>query len=143
MRRMALGLVLVLALAACGGQSELSGGDHTIFVHDRSLAPRGGRDALVEGTLAIRGGCVVLEQDGFDIAYPVIWPSGTSIAGEDPLTLELPSGEELAVGQAVSGGGGYHDSSSAQVEVDIAAACVPETGEVAVFNPDAEPSVVE
>ena len=138
-----LGLVLALALVGCGGQSEVSGDDYTIFVHGGSLLPRGGEHALIEGTLATRDGCVLLEQEGFDIAYPVVWPSGTSIVREDPLTLELPSGEELAVGQAVSGGGGNHDSSSGRVEVDIPAECVPETGEVAVFNPDDDPSVVE
>lgn len=67
----------------------------------------------------------------------------TSIAREDPLTLKLPSGEELAVGQAVSGGGGYLHSSSDEVKVDIPAECIPETGEVAVFNPDADLSVVK
>ncbi len=138
-----LGLVSALALVSCGGQSEVSGDDYTIFVHDASLLPRGGTDAEVVGTLATRDGCVLLEQEGFDIAYPVVWPSGTSIAREDPLTLKLPSGEELAVGQAVSGGGGYFHSSSDEVKVDIPAECIPETGEVAVFNPDADLSVVK
>lgn len=140
-RGVVLGLVLALALAGCGGQSELSGDDHTVFVHGHSLFPRGGEHAIIQGTLAAHDGCVLLEQEGVDIAYPVVWPSGTSIASEDPLTLELPSGEELAVGQAVSGGGGYHNASSPQVQVDIPAECVPETGEVAVFNPDADPAV--
>lgn len=85
----------------------------------------------------------MLEQEEFAIAYPVIWPSGTSIVSDDPLTLELASGEELAVGQAVSGGGGYPYASSDQVEVDIPAECLPETDEVAVFNPDADPAVLE
>lgn len=141
-RQVVLALVLALALVGCGGQSELSGDDHTIFVHGGSLLPRGGEDALIEGTLAARDGCVLLEQEGSDIAHPVVWPSGTSIASEDPLTLELPSGDELAVGQAVSGGGGYHDSSSARVEVDIPAECVPATDEVAILNPDGDPTVV-
>lgn len=93
--------------------------------------------------MALRDGCVLLEQEEFAIAYPVIWPSGTSIVSDDPLTLELASGEELAVGQAVSGGGGYPYASSDQVEVDIPAECLPETDEVAVFNPDADPAVLE
>ena len=138
-----LAALLALALVGCGGQSELSGGDHTIFVHGRSLLPRGGQDALIQGTLALRDGCVLLEQDEFAIAYPVIWPSGTSIVSDDPLTLQLPSGEELTVGQAVSGGGGYASASSDQVEVDIPSECVPDSDEVAAFSPDADPAVVE
>ena len=93
--------------------------------------------------MALRDGCVLLEQEEFDIAYPVIWPSGTSIVGDDSLALELPSGEQFAVGQAVSGGGGYLSASSDQLEVDIPSECVPETDEVAVFNPAADPVVLE
>jgi hypothetical protein len=131
--------VLALGLAGCGGQSEVERGEHTIYVHRGSLLPRGGEDALIEGTLVTRDGCVLIDQGGgFDIAFPVIWPSGTSIASEDPLTLRLRSGDELVVGQVVSGGGGYHDAASDRVQVAIPAACVPETGEVAIFNPGAD-----
>lgn len=143
-RNVVLVLVLALALAGCGGQSEVTGDDYTIFIHGGSLLPRGGDDALVEGTLTTRDGCVLLEHlEGFEIAYPVVWPSGTSIISEEPLTLKLPSGEEPIVGQVVSGGGGYHQASSVQVEVSIPAGCVDETGQVAVFNPDADLSVGE
>lgn len=141
-RYVVLVLVLALALAGCGGQSEVAGDDYTIFVHRASLLPSGGDDAIVEGALATQDGCILLEHlEGFDLAYPVVWPSGTSIISEEPLTLKLPSGEELIVGQVVSGGGGYHQASSVQVEVSIPAGCVDETGQVAVFNPDADLSV--
>jgi hypothetical protein len=142
-RNILLTLALALALVGCGGQSEVSTDGTTIFVHGASLLPRGGEDALIEGRLVLRDGCVVLEPEGLGLAYPVIWPSGTSIVQVEPLTLELPSGDELAIGQVVSGGGGYHDAASDRVEVDVPAECVPETGEVAVFNPDEDPSVVE
>lgn len=95
---------------------------------------------MTGGTLSTHDGCVLLEAG--DTAYPVVWPQGTSISSEDPLTLELPSGHELAIGQTVIGGGGGFDSSSESVEADIPAQCVPETGgmesgHVIVFNPDA------
>ena len=142
-RWMVLALVLTLGIVGCGGQSEVIGDNYTIFVQGGSLLPRGGEDALIEGTLTTRSGCVLLQMEGFDHAYPVIWPSGTSIASEDPLTLRLPSGVELTIGQAVNGGGGYHYTSSDQVDVDIPNECLSDLGEVAVFNPDAGLSVVE
>lgn len=141
---MVLAVVLALGVGGCGGQSEVSGDTYTIYVHDGSLLPRGGEDALVQGTLTTWGGCVMLQQEGFDHLYPVVWPSGTSIASENPLTLRLPSGEELTLGQAVSGGGGYHDESSPRLDdVDIPFGCLPESGEMAVFNPDADLLIVE
>jgi hypothetical protein len=140
---MAVGIVLALALVACGGQGTVNGEQHSIFVHGGSLLPRGGEHALIRGTLATRDGCVVLEQQDFDIAYPVIWPSGTSIATENPLTLALPSGERLTLGESVTGGGGYHYSTSERVSVEIPAECLPETDEVAVFNPDDDPTLAK
>lgn len=138
-----LGFVLALGLVGCGGQSEVRGESCTIFVHGGSLLPRGGMDADIEGTLTTRGACVLLQSSWSDIAFPVIWPAGTSIVGEYPLTLQLPSGEELAVGQVVSGGGGMLHASSGEVNVGIPAECLPESGEVAVFNPDGDLSVVQ
>lgn len=147
MRKMALSFLLALllvgsgvALFGSGGQSELSGDAHTIFVHDWSLFPRGEVDAMTGGRLRTHDGCALLEAG--DTRYPVVWPQGTSIASEDPLTLELPSNHEVAVGQKVVGGGGGFDSSSDSVEVDIPTTCVPETGEmesgqVIIFNPHA------
>jgi hypothetical protein len=132
--------LVTLPLVACGGQATVSGSQHTIYVHGGSLLPRGGEDALIQGTLATRNGCVVLAQGESDVAYPVIWPSGTSIAGEAPLTLRLPSGVPLTLGQAVVGSGGYHDATSDRVTVDIPSECLPPTDEVAVFNPDDDPS---
>lgn len=130
----------LILLGCTSGQTAISAGELTIYVHGNSLLPRGGEDALIEGELAIRGNCVLLTRD--DVAYPVLWPSGTSIAQEDPLTLKLPSNEFLEVGQQVSGGGGYHRVGSNQVTVDIDYECLtdaePSTQPVAVFNPDGE-----
>ena len=136
-------VLLALALVGCGGQSEVRGDDYTIFVHGGSLLPRGGMDAEIEGTLTTRGACVLLQSSWSDIAFPVIWPAGTSIVSEHPLTLRLRSGEELTVGQVVSGAGGMLQASWEGVEVHIPAECLPESGEVAVFNPDDNVSVVQ
>lgn len=130
-----------MLLAGCAnGQRTISVGEHTVYVHGDALLPRGGEDALIEGKLVIRDDCVLLEQG--EVALPTIWPSGTRIAQESPFILRLPSGEYLEVGQRVSGGGGYHPSSSEQVDVDIDSSCLvhaePGTDSVVVFNPDGQ-----
>lgn len=135
-----LGLVAAtaatLVLVGCGGgQTQRSLGDFTIYVHRGSMLPRGGEDALIQGKLTTDEGCVLLEHETGD-AYPVVWPSGTSIIDDDPLTLRLPSGDRLEVGQTVSGGGGGHDATSEQVEVDVDEGCLRDSGSVMVFNPD-------
>ena len=117
-----------------------------MFVHDWSLFPRGGEDAGVGGTLTADNGCVLL--NGNDRGHPVVWPAGTSIAREDPLAVELPSGQELAVGQRVAGSGGAHPPSSQRVGVKIPAKCLPEADgmdadHVIVFNPDASLRIAE
>ena len=145
-RQGAIGLSLLMvpvAFAGCSesGQTTASRGPHTIYVHGDSLLPRGGDDALIEGTVVARDGCVQLGL-GNDDTYPVVWPSGTSIADDDPLTLRLRSGGQVTVGQTVRGGGGSHDVASPMVTVDIAEQCRSTTGEVLIFNPDIDLDVI-
>ncbi len=98
--RFAAVALISLPLVACGGHAAGSGIQHSIYAHGASLLPRGDEDALITGEMSTRNGCVVLAARGSDAAYPVIWPSGTSIADEEPLTLALPSGADLTLGQA-------------------------------------------
>lgn len=136
-RSLALAALLVV-LMGCSGQRVVESGGHTIYVHGGSPLPRGGMEALVEGTLGLHDGCVVLAWQDEDLWYPVVWPADTSMASSDPFVIRLPSGVEVTVGDEVSGGGGY--LSPADVEADLPDRCVPETSEIAVFNPDADPS---
>lgn len=131
-------LLLVVLLAGCGGVGERRVGDNDarFFVHGHTVLPSGGLHAQVVGALAVADGCVLLDQDGN--RFPVVWPSGTSVAGTDPLIIELPSGEQLELGDQVSGGGGY--LSQERAGIDVPNACLNEYGEVAVFNPDDDPA---
>ena len=132
--------VLVAAvLAACGGVGEQAVGEdgHLLFVHRRSL-PAGGMDALVVGELAVADGCVLLVDEAGG-RYPVVWPAGTDVAEEDPLVLELPSGDRLGLGQSVTGAGGYVSPAAAGIEVPDA--CLGQHGDVALFNLTADPTV--
>lgn len=151
--------VIASLLAACGGVSEQRVGDDDqrdgdddrreevseqrvgddglrFFVHGPTVGPEEGEDAEVSGVLAAADGCVLLEEGGS--RFPVVWPSGTSVAGSDPLVIELPSGEQVHLGDRVSGGGGYSDPE--RLGIEVPAECLDEYGEVAVFNPDDDPA---
>lgn len=65
-----------------------------------------------------------------DVRYPVVWPHGTTIAAAAPLTLALPDGATVSVGDPVSGGGGYAQPAIAETyDRD----CLTD-GDLAVFN---------
>lgn len=146
--RRALRLLVAVSLsvlAACGGgQSSETAGGYTIYVHGGSVLPQGGEDALLEGELVVRDGCVLLAPAA-GTALPVVWPSGTSIADDDPLALTLGSGSLVELGDRVRGSGGVHAADSEQVEVDIATGCLTGQGSddnsVMVFDPDGQLTV--
>lgn len=128
--------LVALSLTSCGGQNEVESGGYVIYVASRDLFPPGGQDALIQGVLALRGECVVLESGESGSWVPVVWPAGTSVASTDPFALRLLSGEELALGESVSCGGGYDFPED--VAVDIPSECMGESREIAVFKVDSK-----
>ncbi len=141
---MGAAVVLMATVAACGGQTVVTEGDVTLMVHKDSLLPRGGEDALITGTLILRNGCVGLAL-GYapDRVVAVIWPSGTELDDADPLVVRLPSGSLVAEGQSVQGAGGFHAPDSADIALEVPTACDLDPEEIAVFNPDDDPVVVD
>ncbi|MEX2533493.1 MAG: hypothetical protein WD360_05975 [Nitriliruptoraceae bacterium] len=131
--------VMAGLLTACGGVNEQRVGDDDLgfFVHGKTILPSGGMDALVIGTFVTANGCLLLETN--ESKYPVVWPSGTTVVGTDPLVIRLPSGQQVHLGDQLEGGGGYLKAE--QLGIDVAEACVNEYGEIAVFNPDVDPSI--
>lgn len=131
--------VMAGLLTACGGVNEQRVGDDDLrfFVHGKTILPSGGMDALVVGTFATANGCVLLEAG--ETKYPVVWPSGTTVAGTDPLVIKLPSGEHVRLGDQLEGGGGYLKAE--QLGIDVPRACLNEYGEIAVFNSDDDPVI--
>ncbi|NOV98558.1 hypothetical protein [Isoptericola halotolerans] len=69
------------------------------------VADLGGGDAAFEGVLATSpAGCLGLAPpDGSGTVRVVVWPADVSLSGEGELTTS--SGEKLAVGDTVFGGG--------------------------------------
>ncbi len=68
---------------------------------------------LVAGSLSGCGGAV---------SYVVIWPHGTEVVRDSPLTIALPDGEEHQLGDQLQVGGGESSSPTAG-GIDVEAEC--------------------
>ncbi len=90
-----------------------------------------GMGAEVKGELVYveEHDCFQIELAG--VRYPVVWPARTRGTADGPGVV-LWDHEVARVGDEVFGGGGYLPVAD---EFDIPAECLPETGEVAVYNP--------
>ena len=101
---MAPGLTLV---SACGGQVS-SAGDVTVLVSERTGA---GMDALGGGRIEVVGGCLGAS------GSVIVWPHGTEVVKEDPLTIDIPDYGTFALGDEAHVAGGYVlEHSSSDVE---------------------------
>ncbi|MGY2065188.1 hypothetical protein [Blastococcus sp. SYSU DS0619] len=107
-------------LAACGGGEVVSAGDVTVLVAEQAEA---GMDALGGGRLEVVGGC--LGAGG----YVIVWPSGTEVVDEDPVTIDVPGHGTYGLGDQVEVAGGFVlEHSSQDVEpgpFDVAGVTVP------------------
>lgn len=92
------------------------------------------------GKLVLDGDCLYLGLlEGPGERFPVVWPARTRWDA-DSNSVVLPSGDHVAIGESVSGGGGFHELSSvlaiagedAETLVD---SCLDNTyGEIAIIN---------
>ena len=87
-----------LLLTGCGGGSVVDAGGVWVLTSER---PSGGMDALGGGLLEVVDGCL-----GAGGAV-IVWPYGTRVLSNDPLTLEIPDNGTFVLGEAVEVGGGY------------------------------------
>lgn len=94
-------------LSACGGQA-ISSGDVTMLVSQRADA---GMDALGGGRIEVVGGCLGAS------GYVIVWPHGTEVINDDPLTIDIPNNGTFTVGDDVQVAGGFVlEHSSREVE---------------------------
>jgi hypothetical protein len=84
-------------LSACGGQ-VISAGDVTVLVSKRA---DGGMDALGGGRIEVVGGCLGAS------GSVIVWPHGTEVVQDDPLTVDIPNHGMFALGDQVEVGGGH------------------------------------
>lgn len=104
-----LGAAVVIggSLAGCGGK-VITAGDTTILISEFA---ENGMDAMGGGRLEVVGGCL-----GASGAV-IVWPYGTEVVSEDPLTISLPGKGTFALGDDVQVAGGFlpeRTSSSAE-----------------------------
>jgi hypothetical protein len=90
-------LAVLLPLSACGGQ-VISAGGVNVLVAERADA---GMDALGGGTLEVVGGCLGAS------GSVIVWPHGTEVGQDDPLTIDVPGYGRFTLGDEVQVGGGY------------------------------------
>ena len=83
--------------AGCGGQT-ISAGETTVLVGQRT---NGGDDALGGGTLEIVGGCLGAS------GSVIVWPHGTKVVDENPLTIDIPDKGTFSLGDQVEVPGGF------------------------------------
>ena len=84
-------------LSACGGD-VISAGDVTVLVSQRAT---GGMDALGGGRIEVVGGCLGAS------GSVIVWPHGTEVVQEDPLTIDIPKYGTFALGDDIEIGGGF------------------------------------
>ena len=123
-----LGLTLLAGiLTGCGDEAgpesdgeSLSVGGVQVLIAERV---DGGMDSAGGGRLEVVGGC--LGADGFVF----IWPPGTEVVAEEPLTIDVPDTGVFAIGEELRIGGGFVlEHSSADVKpgpYDVAGITVP------------------
>lgn len=114
-----VGLVVCVGLTGCAGK-VIAVGDVSVLVSERATS---GMDALGGGRLEVVGGCLGA---GGSV---IVWPHGTTVVNDDPLTIDIPDNGTFSLGDQVQVGGGYvleHPSSERSPEpFDVAGVAVP------------------
>ena len=93
----AIALVVCAFFAGCASGERIEAGGHIVLIAEPADS---GDDALLAGNLSDVGGCLGIE------SYAVVWPHGTQVTDEDPLSLTVPGQPPVAIGEYVEVGGG-------------------------------------
>jgi hypothetical protein len=92
-----VGLVVLFGIRSCSGRVIEAGGVIVLVAGYQN----GGSDALGGGTLEVVGEC--LGADG----GVYVFPRGTEVVDEDPLTIDIPGFGEVSLGEDFEVGGGW------------------------------------
>lgn len=117
-----------------------SGIDGPVMRHpNRAEAGEDELMAELRGVLELEQDCLYVAVDEVGERYPILWPTSTTW-NPDTNTVVLPSGQPVAIGDSVSGAGGYFDVDdierlAGKEAAELAARCVDnDDGEIAVVN---------
>lgn len=115
----AVALVVVFGVRGCSGKVIDADGVKVLTAGYQS----GGSDALGGGTLEVVGDCLGAHGDVY------VFPQGTEVIDEEPLTIDIPGVGEVSLGEEFDVGGGWAiEHSSDEVEpgpIEIGGVTVP------------------
>lgn len=117
-------LATVGILSACGSDGDVLSADGTHVLVGPTT--NSGDDAGISGTVTMDGDCL-----GIGNGQVIIWPGGTTIVSEDPITIKVPGLGEIGLGDKIDGGGGMTDEPPDGV--DVPSTCPSEN--LVVFRP--------
>lgn len=122
MRRAGCAVLVVASLAAVSSSGCSADDNGDVLGSDGAwvvVAPPadGGTDALVSGVVRLIDGCLGIEDS------VALWPAGTELVSEDPLTIDVPGTGEVQVGAAVRGAGGYIEAGGYGGEPTLPKSC--------------------
>lgn len=100
-------LILTAAIYGCTGNAD---GPHVIQRENVRVLVAGPTDLYRQveysGKLKLgAGGCLGLSRDGTTTRI-MMWPSGTRLIDDNPVTLEIPGAGRIALGQEIRAAGG-------------------------------------
>jgi len=136
-----LSLSLALLTGACVGDDGGGVVDESADSSDGTLprllidqSPFEDDDAEMQGVLTYDEStrCFLLDDEGY--ATAVVWPTGTTLAGGQPVGVVVPDVGDVRVGDRVEGGGGFRSTDSLGDEDAALSECVGSNTEYAVLD---------
>lgn len=130
----AAALLTVLAVAGCAGNGDLDAEDSPVARYEWQPGS-GANQALMEGTLELRDGCLYIVGSGDTEGLTVVPVLTRALASWDSETETLTyAGQDYAMGDEVAAGGGWGEPND---EMTLPDACEPdEWGQVMYVQDD-------
>ena len=98
---------IALAVTACTALPAVKPTSTGPVVVTPARAPESIREASIQGTVSVQGGCFVLSNDAG--TWLLEWPFGSSLNGADG-SVSVPDYGIVSVGDKIHAGGGYAES---------------------------------
>lgn len=110
-----MGLLVCALVGGCASGQRVDVGGLTVLIAEPADS---GDDALLAGKLSDVGGCLGIE------GFAVVWPNGTRVSDEGPLSLTVPGQPKVGMGERIEVGGGVLFEANEQEPKDYSIAGV-------------------